>query len=360
MQKIEQIDISFKQLREGNYILPDDRHGIASYLLTNARIKSQLTDPFIEDEDQTAISLMIVDGIIEGRNTSYPIKVILDGKEFYACSGSGLMVTKECRHLALGMELFMQFAKHKKYKFSIGASISDMALPLYRKLHFHILEYPQLILLRNAHSILATKHLGWLSGLVNVPIKLFSKYEIYKANKIAKNYDIYRETIIPKWVDKFTLNDGHKYCEYHDQKWMQWTIDNQLHEDKRNETQFYGIYKNGNPVGFYITKERFRDEAGGVLKNFMLGVVLEWGSYDESKLSETDILSLTLLTFSKSIEIIQTATSNVDTIRAAKKLGFIRHGYGHIGFKDNTKTYNDASDINLWRIRFGCTDINLI
>ena len=39
--------------------------------------------------------------------------------------------------------------------------------------------------------------------------------------------------------------------------------------------------------------------------------------------------------------------------------GFIPHGFAHIGLKDKKKAYKDASDINLWRVRYGYADVIL-
>lgn len=65
-----------------------------------------------------------------------------------------------------------------EYETFIASGISDMALPLYKKLLYYILEFPRIMQLRNAYSILECKGLNdtWLkvvSTLVNLPLKLF-------------------------------------------------------------------------------------------------------------------------------------------------------------------------------------------
>ena len=108
-----------------------------------------------------------------------------------------------------------------------------------------------------------------------------------------------------------------------------------------------------------MTKERYRSEAGGRLHNFILGAIVEWGSYDESLLSESDLNLLALTTFTKEVDIIEFASADMDTINKMKLHGFIKHGDARIGFRDKKKKYKDASDIKNWRIRYGYADLIL-
>ena len=64
-------------------------------------------------------------------------------------------------------------------------------------------------------------------------------------------------------------------------------------------------------------------------------------------------------TFSREVDIVEAATANPATVEKMKVCGFISHGYAHIAFKDKKKKYKDASDINLWRVRYGYADVLL-
>ena len=359
-RKIESMFITYAQLRKLSYQIPNDKFGIATYVLTPSRIKALLECPFNDknDDDQYAIDLALVDGIVCGRNTYFTTKVMIGNEIIESASGSAYEVAYSFRHLALGSELFLHFAINSKYKTSIASGISDMALPLYKKMRFHILEFPRIMLLRHSRSVLNKYHLGLISVLVDFPLKLFNEYLIRKSNKLSKMYDIIRTETVPAWIDSLTLGDGHKYREYHNHEWLQWNLDNNFGGYSQNKQSFYIVYFNKIPLGFYMTKERFRTEAGGI-KNVLIGSIVEWGSKNEASLSEADIILLSLKDFSKKIDIIESATANMETINKVKKLGFIRYGNAHIGFKDNTKRYNDASDINLWRIRYGYADVIL-
>lgn len=356
--KIETQFITYKQLREDSFQIPDDRYGIAAYVLTPSRKNTLAACPFIRDSENTcAIQLSIVDGIVGGRTTMFTEKVLLDG-ELYDCgSGSSLEVAEPYRHMALGIDLMMRNVNKNQFKISSG--ISEMALPLYKKMRYHVFEFPRIMLLRDSESLLQSKHLGFLSGVVNLPIRFFNKLVIMKSAKLANGFRLEKVTKVPEWVDEIVLNDGHKYMEYHNHLWLQWNLDNNFRGLPQDKQSFFCVYKNDEPLGFYMTKERFRETAGGSLHNVLIGSIVEWGSKDEKQLSEYDILLLSLKDFSDEVDIIETATVNKDTVRKAKKLGFIPHGFAHIAFKDMKKKHKDASDINLWRVRYGYADVIL-
>jgi hypothetical protein len=86
---------------------------------------------------------------------------------------------------------------------------------------------------------------------------------------------------------------------------------------------------------------------------------MEWGISKESSLTEADLYTMAIKTFSKSVDIIEFATDDINTLRIMKRRGFLPHGYAHIAIKDLKKKYKDSEDMNLWRIRFGYTDVFL-
>ena len=51
-------------------------------------------------------------------------------------------------------------------------------------------------------------------------------------------------------------NDGHKYMEVHDHKWLQWNLDYNFCGGINNHQSFYIIKRDGNPVGFFMLKFR--------------------------------------------------------------------------------------------------------
>lgn len=46
------------------------------------------------------------------------------------------------------------------------------------------------------------------------------------------------------------LNDGHKYMEAHDHRWLQWNLDFNFRGLPQDIQSFYIIKELGNPIGF--------------------------------------------------------------------------------------------------------------
>ena len=263
-----------------------------------------------------------------------------------------------------GISLFYYLTRLTPYDYVICSGISDLALPLYKAMKYYILEFPRMMLLCNSRSILESygfkgKSLRVLTNIVNLLLKCRKKALKRKAKSLNERFNVKRETIIPDWVELIVLNDGHQYCEYHDLKWLQWNLDYNFKGDKKDIQSFFSIYEGDNPIGFFMTKERYRKEAGGKLKNIILGAIVEWGSADFSKLSESDIIKIAINTFSPEVDIVEFATSDDVTVKAMQKCGFIKHGCAHIAFKDKTKKCANASEINNWRVRYGYADVIL-
>ena len=354
-------NITFKQIEDG-YDFGDDRFHISS-LYNQAAQKAFLSSPTLVNKEQIHIYLRKVDGINAGIGFSFPTKIKSDSNIYNATSGSTLEVYEKFRKLALGADIILSPVQNKDNEFLIFAGISEMALPLYKKLRFTIFEYPRAMQLRNARCILESKgfkgkNLSICSTVLNLPIKVICWFGRLRSKIVQREFNVERVDTVPSWVTNISINDGHRFMEVHDQEWLQWNLENNLHAEERDIQSFYTIYRNKEPYGFFMTKERFRSEAGGVLHNVVIGSIMEWGSKDESILSEKTIIQLALSTFGK-IDILEFATTDNSVIKSMKKYGFIQHGFAHIAIKDLKKRFKESSIIENWRIRFGYADVML-
>lgn len=360
--EIKQEYLSYQEIRNGTLIKGDD-YGLASYLGPD-RKASFLNNPNLHDESDCLLALVRVDGAVVGREMLYPTKIKAGSTIDFAQSCSALDVHADFQHLAVGADLFRYYTKSTKYNFVLCSGISEQALPLYKVWRYHILEFPRLMFLCRMDPIVRglgisdffSKLLSYIPNfLIKIPIVLNN----YRSNNIRGSFVIQKETIIPDWVEKLTTDNKYKYMEVHDNAWLQWNLDYNFKNDPRNIQSFYSIYKGSEPVGFFMTKERFRESAGGKLKNTIIGSIGEWGAIDESGLSEDIIYKLAFSTFSKKVDLIELATTNKNVIKRMKCWGFLTHGFAHIAFKDKTKQFNDASNIDLWRVRYGYADVIL-
>jgi len=160
--------------------------------------------------------------------------------------------------------------------------------------------------------------------------------QIRKSRILQEQFELKREDLVPEWIDAIVLKDGHKYCEVHDHKWFQWNLDNQLTLHNQYKSSFFCIYKEGRPLGFFFTKEKWQGAIGS-LQNVLKGFISEWGSVNEKLLSELDIYILALSTFSNKVELIYVGTPCESTLKGLKKMGFINNGTCNIAVKGNKK-----------------------
>lgn len=358
MEFIEK-DLSYEEFNNSSEV-EGDIYGVTR--ISESEKKAFFSNPNLKDLSKGMFHLIWADGVVVGRTMPFDTRVKVGDQICVASAGSSLYVVEDYRKYNVGADLMMRKSS-EDYKISAG--ISEMALPLHKILKFHILEYPRMMLLCNSRAILEMKgfHGSLLkvsSFLVNVPLRLFNNYNRWRSSKLQKAFHVIKETIVPQWVDDMVLNDGHKYMEVHDRAWLQWNLDNHFKDDIQDIQSFYSVYDGNNPVGFFMTKERFREDAGGKLKNIILAAIVEWGiSPGYNKLTEAMLYKMAISTFTKNVDILEFATSDEKVCREMQRWGFIRHGYAHIAFKDVKKNCKDASDISLWRIRYGYTDVIL-
>ena len=100
---------------------------------------------------------------------------------------------------------------------------------------------------------------------------------------------------------------------------FQWCLDNRFTECPQDYQSFYAVYdKAGNPKGFFMTRVRI-EKSKGKLKNTTCGTIVEWGSFDENILSETDLNLLATHSFDSRVDNITTVLTNVSFEKSMKQ-----------------------------------------
>ncbi len=342
--------------------IPDSLNIISG--ITNSRYKAFHSNPNLYDIESTAVILAIADEVVVGRLTIYPTSMMIDGKIEIVMGGSDLYVDESYRQEAAGTDLMIYPVFDKYYRYILYAGASPQALPIYKKLKYQIIEYPRMMQLRNSRCILESKglHGAFLkiaSSITNIPLKAILAFNNLTTRIMSKKYVIEKVSRVPAWVDDILKNDRHKYKEVHDQKWLQWNLDYHFTDAPENIQSFYIVKKDNEELGYFMTKERYRNLAGGVLKDVIIGSIVEWGSFDETILTEKDIYILAMSTFSNKLDILEFASNDSEVTKAMKKFFFLKHGFAHILFMDKQRKHTDASDINNWRVRYGYADVIL-
>ena len=349
--------ISYKQLREQKYAIADDRYGIIAFV--NEKVRNCLLScPNNTDDHNTAINLIIADGIAVGRNILFTTRFMAENKTFLAQTGGSVEVYNDYRRRGIASMILRR--NHDAHDIYLGALYSEGALCIYKKMGDSIIESPLLLKPHNMDFYLRAKKIRGKKGKIlkflmnNVVLRGLYLPTSIKEWMLKKKFSVEQVRQVPEWVGELACNDGHKYREQHDTSWLQWCLDNNMSENPKDRQQFYIVKeKKGDIRGFFMTKVRY-DEHLGPYDSIISGSVMEWGATDESILSETSLNLLAEDTFGTEITHIITVASSKETLKKLKQWGYLSRGSFQMSFNDIQNRFPDVHDRNLWRIRFGC------
>lgn len=358
--------ITYKDLKDGTYknayIPQDDKFPVTSHITPSFR-NALIACPSNTDDSKTFMHLYVdEEGKEIGRTIRFGTRIKAGDKVYDAESGCGFEVIEKYRNEGVGADLMMISLYNNEYDFILGAGFSEKVFPLQRKLKYHLFEVSQYFKVRKAKYVV--RSLGLRSLLSrswkNIMLKIKDVPNHKKYFDLKKKFIIKKETIVPEWVTEMVANDGHQFMEVHDRKWFQWNLDYNTYGYDEDIQTFYSIFDRDNkPMGFFMTKERIIKKPGRN-HGFIIGTVVEWESIDKSALSETDINLLAMYTFSKRIDVIFTLACESDTASKLMRMGFKERASFKAGIKDKKKQLDNIGDQNLWRLRYGMTNMIIL
>lgn len=353
-------NISYGQLKSGNWLTDNDFYGLAAFV--NDNIKNVFLDsPFNKAPDKTAIILAVDGGgYIVGRHLLYGTALKNGASTIYAQSSGSTEVDISQRGKGIGSKINKYTLNNDEYPVYICSLLSSSCLSLMRKPETGciIFDYPQLVKVVNTEVAFACRGISGiplllLKSICNVAVKITNIPVKIRILKLKKRYTIVQEEHVPAWAGDMCLNDGHKYAELHTTEWLEWNLKHALSGQSEDKQFFYSIYdKNSKVVGFFMTKIRARRDIKKYDK-IVSGTLCEWASIDDD-LEESDINLLAYSTFPKNCYQILTVTDNYSTEKELKYFGFVRRGFMQMGIKDKLNKFPDMVDQTKWRIRYGC------
>ena len=357
--------ITYRELRDGSYknayIPQDEKFPVTSHLTPCLR-DALIACPANNDDAKTSIYVYMDEDRKEiGRVYLFGTRIKGKDEIYDAQAGLGFEVIEEYRCESVGAELMLYTTQNNEYDFVLAAGISLMVLPMYRKLKYFLFEVPQYYKAIKARYIFRSLGLrSWLSLGRYYMQKAKDVFDVVKFKKLKNKYVIKKETIIPEWVTEMIANDGHQFMEVHDKDWFQWNLDYNTYGYEQDIQSFYSILdKNNKPFGFFMTKERIIKKPGPN-NGFVIGTVVEWESIDKSVLSEADINLLAIKSFSKNVDVIFTLACEPDTASQLMKMGFMERATFKVGVKDKKKQLQDIGNKDLWRLRYGMTNMIIL
>ena len=352
--------VTYQEIIDG-YSPTGDKYGLASFSLAEPRLSAFLANPNLTDKSAVMLKIMREDGVIIGRSMMFPSILKAGDKLINTVGGSALEVAEEYRGGEAVGGLMMYNIKHKENNAVISSGFSAIAAKCHKALRAYMLYFPQMIQVKNFRKVLplmvTNQFLSSILGAIgNFFIWPFLNIVKARSSRKYHSYQVKQVNIVPEWVDEIVLNDGHKFTEVHDHKWLQWNLDNMFHAHRFNNTRFYTVSLGDENLGFFMVKERYTVNEGKNRTEMVEGTICEWGTKNPSILSEFDLHLMALKTFSKNVDVVFMATNDMNIVKRMKHLFFVRKNEAKIAFYDLKKEYKDAKDINLWRVRIGYGD----
>lgn len=358
--------ITYQELKDGTYknafIPQDDKFPVTSHLTSSFR-DALIACPNNDDDSRTFMNVFVdEEGKEIARDFRFGTRIKAGDRVYGAGTGCGFEVIEEYRKEGLGAELMLNSQKNKEYDFLLYAGITQKVLPMYHKLKYHVFEIPQYYMVRHAKYVF--KSLGLKSllsqGWIMMKKKLYDIPNYIKCQRLKKKFIIKKETIIPEWVSEMTANDGHQFMEVHDREWFQWNLDYNTYGFTEDIQSFYSVFdRNNKPLGFFMTKERLIQKSGPD-KGLIRGTIVEWESCDKKLLSEYVINLLAIQTFSRHVDLIFTLACESSTASQLERIGFHKRAPFIVGLKDKSKQLENFGVQNLWRLRYGYTNMIIL
>ncbi len=356
-----------------NDILPTGAiSGLPSFVVPHCYRQVLCSNPFRDGRNVVAVKVGVVDGKVAGSEYVFPLLMKCDGRVVAAGGGSTTTVEKWARKSGLGAEISEMMPDRRDGDFDVGFGVgmSQRAVLIHRMLGCSIFEYPRFVLLLKSRSVLEGKLSGWTlrvtSRIVDLMIACYAKLVAFIAlvacGKVrAIKVDPGDDSQI-KILEGLAQSNNSRFCELHDAAWFKWVLNNSLSAD--GPANAYLIYASNAPVGFFMVKKRFHEQASHRgFKNVWLGSVIEW----DAKAGYASKVLWSILRWAlkarKDLDAVEFPVYELFAQKFLRRLGWQHVGDANFSYKirpgsdfDEPAGMNDPSN---WRLRPGMGDCAL-
>lgn len=331
-----------------------------------------LANPFCHSNEVACQKVGYVDGRIGGTEIQFPLKLSIDGQIVFGGSGSLTQVDEWARSSGLGLAISDVDRIDEAYNpvLGEGAGLSQIAVKVHRFIGFNVFEYPRFIMLLKSRSVVEMRLKGSMAKLVShfadgciwiyaLVVRILARCIGGKIRVVQVVPSNSNELAI---LESMTKVSSCRFAEVHDSQWFKWVLTYSFSE--QGSATAYLVYYGEAPVGFFMVKKRFHEQASHRgFKNVLLGSVLEWGCKQgyEKKLMWA-IISWTMA-MRKELDAVEFAAQENLVQKFLKRLGWQHVGEATFCFKicpGSGFTAPDGMDVPPnWRLRPGMGDVAL-
>lgn len=240
-------------------------------------------NPFSGSEASIAKIAGYVNGGEAGHEFVFPLRLRIPTGEIEVLAGSSLYVDPACRRSGLGMDLPELRWRNSSSNVALGASLSQMALPVHQLLDYIVFLMPRNIMLWRSRALVETKFRGFAAvcAALAMDCAIWLYASLLRMICLCKLDGMKIEEVSSD--DESTLGavagliseDCAPFAEVHDVRWLKWHLAESFSMD--GPMRLFVARAKGEVVGFYMMKKRFHKQASHRgFKNVWLGSVVEW------------------------------------------------------------------------------------
>lgn len=319
--------------------------------------KLLLSNPMTNgDEGEPVQILGLKESDVIGRMNLVGGQVCVEGQNLPILWGSGFAVPPEHRPTGVGLMILLRM---QGLPYTVGAvGSSQMAAPLYSKLRWIDLVAPRFILLRRTRPALE-RYLGagLLTTLTSAAGDLGLRALGYGVAMIIRRATRgLRVEALDRMPDQFDpllhrVVEKPVFCP-RSAAWLNWIL-----TARGGNPALYLVKEGrGRPAGYFVIMHRRHDEGGGgKWRNFALGSVKDWMTFDPVVVTDAQLVFLAIdQLMRREVDAIDVCVAEPQVCRALRRCGLRRMGGMHFTFHPlpNTPLAEERyHHLDAWRFR---------
>lgn len=318
-------------------------------------------------KDAPILLQMEDEGECVGSVYAFPLQLCYkNGEVFTACAGSTLEVKQGFRGLGLAKKMTLQRLELTKDRIAIASGLSNMSLPLFRKLGFSVFISKRNIYLKNSRPIVEMLFkesllLRVFTNLLNCFLGILKMFLSFQRFLLFRGLSIEEVEDVPTEIEEIICMDPSIFRENHDRDWFKWILKGGFVLDDRSKQHLFVVKNKNEIIGFYMTKERFHKQASHRgFKNVILGSVIEWGVKPGISLKEEHLILDAILSFGSHVDAVEVCSTNEKINKFLKNRFIIGVGESNFAVKAHENSpmallpeYKEQFN---WRIRPAASD----
>jgi len=315
-----------------------------------------LANPTASDNDKEPVQILGVKGDqVIGQMNLVSGRIRVEEENLQVLWGSGFAVPPEHRPTGAGLMILLRM---QGLPYTVGAvGASQMAALLYDKLKWVDLVAPRFILLRRTRPVLE-RYLGTgilaavASAVGDLGVGVLG-HVVAIVNRLAtRGLRVEAIKRMPEALDpQLRRIDKPAWC-WRSAAWINWIL------TAHGGTPELYLVKDpqGRPVGYFVITHRRHDEGGGgKWKNFVLGSVKDWMTFDSLAVTDAQLVRLAIdQLMRREVDAIDVCVAEPEVGLALRRCGLRQMGGMHFIFRPlpNTPLAKDQyHHLDAWRFR---------